>query len=61
MSRVFEALTKASHEKERQPEAEANAADPDADEDVVLENVPSSTADWSISSNGHSIMKFQRL
>ena len=41
MSRVFEALTKANYEKEHQPEAEANASDPDADEDVVLENVPS--------------------
>ncbi len=48
MSRVFEALTKANYEKEHQPEAEANASDPDADEDVVLEIVPSNMADWSI-------------
>ena len=54
MSRVFEALTKASHEKERQPEAEASATDPDADEGMVLESVPSGTADWSITPNGHN-------
>ena len=54
MSRVFEALTKASHEKERQPEAEANAADSDADEGAVMESVPLSTADWSITPNGHN-------
>ena len=46
MSRVFEALTKANYEKEHQPEAEANASDPDADEDVALEIVPSNM-DWS--------------
>ena len=54
MSRVFEALSKASHEKEQQPEAEANAADSDADEGTVLESVPLSTADWSITPNGHN-------
>ncbi len=29
-------------------------ADPDADEGMVLESVPSSTADWSITPNGHN-------
>ena len=52
MSRVFEALTKANYEKEHQPGAEANASDPDADEDVVLENVLSNS-NWSIGSNGY--------
>ena len=53
MSRVFEALTKASHEKERQPEIEANAIAMDASENVTLESV-AFNVDGSASPNGHT-------
>lgn len=51
MSRVFEALTKASHEKERQTESAMQDLGQDVHEVVVLEDSPLK-ADWSIGRNG---------
>ena len=51
MSRVFEALTKASHERGRQPEKSSNEPIIEVTEPVSTENKPSSPA-WSLGQNG---------
>ena len=53
MSRVFEALTKATQEKGRQPDSELTAIYSRANEGVALESV-SSNVERLISANGHS-------
>jgi capsular exopolysaccharide synthesis family protein len=54
MSRVFEALTKAKHEKVRQAESEPNDLNQEVvHESVALQSVPLST-DWSTSINGEN-------
>jgi protein-tyrosine kinase len=52
MSRVFEALTKANHEKERQVESEMTDLGQDTNEGGALESASSNT-EWSIGRNGH--------
>ena len=56
MSRVFEALTKASHERERQAENVTKGSEQDANESILSESV-SSTPESSANHNGidHSV------